>query len=208
MKQAKGICVGSVLVALGLLIIGAARATPLATFDWATAHDYVNLPIRNADSGAGPFNASGVLTLDRPDTLVVAMGTAYRYDYSLIAYFDFIYGFVDRGGNPVTDQLFTMLFPSPDDYINLGEIPSTGTSLTYTLDGQDLIAKFNDRFHGLRNVDWSITGFRASVRHVYQPVTEPATLLLVASIAAMVMPSRKTARPNAHQRRNSKSCNG
>lgn len=187
--------VGQMVLALGVLMAGAAKATPLATFDWASGHDYVNFPIRNSQGGTGPFDASGVLTLPRPDIDLVAMGTKYRYDHSLIAYFDYIYGFVDRGGNPVSDLIFTVLFPSPSDYIDVGRIPATGTSLTHTVDGQELISKFNDKFHGLQDIDWSITGFRASVRHVYQPLAEPATLLLAAAgIAAAAALSRRAAR--------------
>ena len=171
--------------------IGTAQAVPLATFDTAHASNYVDFPIDDEDDRAiPPFQVSGVLALVRPNTDVFALDTHYIYDHSLIAYFDFLYGLrvTDAAGQVITvDGLsFHMLFDSPDDYIELGRIPAPGSSITQTFAAQDIVDEFKSQFHGLWDNDWFITGFEASVRHVYMPAPEPATLLLVGiAVAAL-----------------------
>lgn len=181
--------VQAILIGLQMTLC-VAQATPLATFETVTAQRYVNFPIRSEDADNPPFRAGGILMLSQPTEHIWALDHWYKYEYSLIAYFDFIYGFVGDHGETVLGQEFSIFFDSPHDYINLGRIPAYGLASTQAFTSTDLINAFNEKFHGLQDNVWWIYGFRASVRHIYD-LPEPGTLFLVGVGLAALLYARR-----------------
>jgi hypothetical protein len=181
--------------------LGAANATPLATFATTqSAHDYINFPIENGVNYGIPHYVAGTLAIMDPVRRIFAMNTEYVYDHSLIAYYDFQYKFVHDNGVTVFDDnfFFPVYFEEYSDWVDLGYVPDGGLPYIESFDGNKIISDFNSTFHGLQDNAWTIFGFRASVRHIYQPVPEPGTLGLVfAGLAGLAYSRRRIGFSNA-----------
>lgn len=176
---------------------GVAQATPLATFATTDlAQGLFNFPLENGvDYGPGPGpgpSIAGTLGIRNHERRLFVLGGEYLYERSVIAYFEFKYRFIaDDGMTVVDDNLYyAHLFASPSDYIDVGWVPDGGLYYDQAFDARTISTAFNSTYRGLADNDWMIYGFRASVRHIYQPLGEPATELLV-GVAALAGLRRK-----------------